>query len=226
MMIARRFIGLSDTRRHSRLFVSPHKYNYPQPLSATTKEWYPYRRMVGQWAADAGEETRKTTNPETHHKLDTSARASFAWLQHPVLGSDHPTSKTYIAKDYAQALNTYAACVTDGLHLNYTVAKIFEIPAAGCVLLVNVELRHVMARVGMFDSVHYIAYRGGRDLREIARVIGRLKEDDGALHHLSHNRLDHLRRRAQHLVLWRHLVAHRAAQVDASVRRRRDMHVS
>jgi hypothetical protein len=117
-----------------------------------------------------------------------------------------------VGKRYAQTLNQYAACLTDGLHLNYTIAKIFEIPAAGCVLLVNAEMRRLLARLGMFDVVHYLAYESASHLRRIVQEAAVLDPQKAPL-------MDGIRRRAQNLVLRRHLVAHRAAQVDASFER-------
>lgn len=139
----------------------------------------------------------------------------FARLQHPVYGSKPGIPAPAVGKRYALRLNEYAACITDGLHLNYTIAKLFEIPAAGCLLLVNAELRPLMAGLGMFDAVHYLAYRrgGGRasTKKHLRNLVQMLLDPQNAQH------VANVRRRAQNLVMRRHMVAHRVAQVDASL---------
>lgn len=102
-------------------------------------------------------------------------------------------------------LNRYAACLTDGLHFNYTIAKIFEIPAAGCLLLINSEMKSFLARLGFFDAVHYLAYDDANSLSALV---------DQVLHPWSKVATYAMRRRAQQLVWRRHTVARRAAELD------------
>jgi hypothetical protein len=150
------------------------------------------------------------------HRRATKFAAAVK-LDHPVYDGGGSASQgaqqmpaPIVGKRYAQTLNRYATCLTDGLHLNYTIAKIFEIPAAGCVLLVNAEMRPLLARLGMFDSVHYLAYESGAHLRRLVQQAVMVLDLQNA------QLMEGIRRRAQQLLMRRHLVAHRVAQVDAS----------
>lgn len=150
---------------------------------ATNKEWYPYRHMVAKWSDDQ----------------------RFVVLSHP--GYTHFQGSTHIGREFALQLNRHIACMTDGLHLNYTIAKIFEIPAAGCLLLINSEMKPFLARLGFFEAVHFLAYDDASSLRALVERV---------LDPRSAKAIHVIRRGAQQLVWRRHIVARRAAELDCS----------
>lgn len=154
---------------------------------ATSKEWYPYRHLVERWIAG---------------KRDPR----FVLLGHPGYSRFNGSSVT--GRGYASQLNRYAACVTDGLHLNYTIAKVFEMSAAGCLLLINVEMRPVLSRLGFFETVHFLTYQDASTLSDIVGLV---------LDPRNTQRLDDMRRRAQRIVLRRHIVTHRIAELHVGV---------
>lgn len=154
---------------------------------ATTQSWYPYRHMAHRWIV---------------RKHDRR----FAMLDHP--GYTHFNENPFIGRGFALQLNKYCACLTDGLHLNYTIAKVFEIPAAGCLLLINAEMRSLLARLGLFDGVHFLSYGDGNSLNAL---VDRVIDPRNA------RKIKAMRKRAQALVLWRHIVVHRAAGIHASL---------
>jgi hypothetical protein len=127
----------------------------------------------------------------------------FVILDHP--GYENFQGSPVVGRGFAMQLNKYAACLTDGLHLNYTIAKIFEIPAAGCLLVVNSEMKPFLARLGFYDGLHFLAYDGARVLSEL---VDRVLDPRNAKAILT------IRRRAQQLVWRRHSVASRAAELD------------
>lgn len=155
---------------------------------ATSQEWYPYRHMVQRW-------------------IVRERDSRFVLLNHP--GYTHFHGNLSIGRGYALYLNRHAACITDGLHLNYTVAKVFEIPAAGCLLLINAEMTPLLVRLGLFEGVHFLTYHDASTL--IARV-------DQLLDPRSAPQINAMRQMAQTITLRRHIVAHRAAEIHANLR--------
>lgn len=72
-------------------------------------------------------------------------------------------------KDFAQHLWRYLACVTDGGMFNYILAKNFEIPAVGALLITHNKLHDVLAMNGFLVGVHYISYGNAIELEERVR---------------------------------------------------------
>lgn len=155
-------------------------------LSGATKpKFYPYRHMVERWIRD---------------KNDTR----FEQLEHP--GYANYTGIRTLGRGYAEHVNKYVACIVDGLILNYTIAKVFEIPAAGCLLLFNDEMVPWMRDLGFEPYQHYIPYNR-TSLDAIADfVLDPQNLDD----------ITAMRKRAQQLVRARHRIHHRVDLLHAT----------
>ena len=153
--------------------------------------WYPYRHAIKRSASKRPNDSR------------------IRILEHP--GYTHFKQSRFLGRGFASELNRYVACITDGLHLNYTIAKVFEIPSAGCLLLINAEMRAALARHGMFDGVHFLSYRNRR--QSLERVV------DYILRPANAAKIRAKRQRAQALVWRRHLVVHKAAALRSVVAR-------
>lgn len=147
---------------------------------ASYRDHYPYRAIVAD-KISAGD-------------------ARFEQQEHP--GYNNPDPETLGAR-FAARLNSYLACVTDGLIYNYTVAKMLELPAAGCLLLVNGEMAPILAQLGFVAGTHYLAYTAA----SLDAVV------DAVLDPANAAAVDALRAQGQALVWARHTVAHRAAAV-------------
>lgn len=127
----------------------------------------------------------------------------FELLPHP--GYGNTTGVATLGSDYARYLSQYAACLTCGAALNYTVSKIFEIPAAGCLLLVNGEMEPLLRELGFEPFTHYVPYT-------------HTTLDSAADYALDPKNFEHvtaMRRAAQDLVRARHQVHHRVTQLHA-----------
>lgn len=74
-----------------------------------------------------------------------------------------------IKEKYANMLHKYLCCLTDSSVFNYTLAKYFEIPATGSLLIANStpDLKHL----GFMDGVHYIQVNAMNVFNEISKVI-------------------------------------------------------
>jgi spore maturation protein CgeB len=117
------------------------------------------------------------------------------------------TTKPHLGRRFAFHLNKYVACVTDGLHLNYVIAKVFELPAAGCLLLINADLKAPLARLGMFDGAHYLSYKDATELSWLVKYWLFDPENKPTIMRI--------KRRAQQVVYRQHTVEHRTAALDA-----------
>ena len=155
------------------------------PGRATKPKFYPYRHMVERWIWDQND-TR------------------FEQLEHP--GYGNYTGVTTLGRGYAEHVNKYVACIVDGLILNYTIAKVFEIPAAGCLLLFNDEMVPWMRDLGFQPYKHYIPYNQDT-LGPIADFLLDPQNLDG---------INAMRTRAQQLVRARHRIRHRVDLLHAT----------
>lgn len=152
---------------------------------STLPKFYPYRYMVERWIRD---------------RNDTR----FEQLEHP--GYKNYTGVRTLGRGYAEHVNKYVACIADGLILNYTVAKVFELPAAGCLLLLNDEMAPWVQELGFEPFRHYIPYNKS-SLDAIA---------DFLLDPQNLEAINIMRRRAQQLVRAKHQIHHRVALLHAT----------
>ena len=116
---------------------------------------------------------------------------------------DHETNPS-IGRAYAKRINAYRAAFTDSSKYRYAVAKYFEIPATGSLLLADRAVSEPLSRLGFIDGVHYIGV-SDEDLEE--KIEYTLDENN-------HMELDQVRRNGQELVWRRHKTADRARSID------------
>ena len=187
--------GLSYERDRVRVWYVPHAAGplFQLPLNPHPRElvllsgasnlpWYPYRAMV--------------------RDMIRAGDARFAELPHAgYAGADRSKSSGKVGLAFAMHLRDHLACITDGLTLNYTVAKIFEIPATGCLLLLNSEMSALVRDLGVRPWVHYAPY----DAETLNRTV------DFVLHPANRRLVDSIRAQGQALVWSRHTSAHRVA---------------
>jgi len=154
-------------------------------LSGAVNSRYPLRERL--------QELRETTTlPIVYHR-------------HPGYhcGYDHSTSAD-VGGGYARKLRRYRVGFTDCLRFRYLVAKHFEVPATGALLLADRAASEGLRALGFLEDVHYVATTS-RDLEDKIRYLL-----DGA----RHPDLDQIRRRGQALVWERHMVGDRARLLD------------
>jgi hypothetical protein len=105
---------------------------------------------------------------------------------------------------YARRLQGCFAAFTDSSKYQYVVAKYFEIPATGCLLVADDTVKSVLRRLGFIEHMHYVP-------------VSKLNLEaslEWVLHPGNRPLLDMVRERAQRLVLDRHLTGNRAQQID------------
>ncbi|HLK68998.1 MAG TPA: glycosyltransferase [Bryobacteraceae bacterium] len=147
-----------------------------------------------------------------HYPLRQRMKTLFQEKRFPIVYHEHPgyhcnfdyESSNDIGKAYAQMINSCRASFVDSSVFGYVVAKYFEIPAAGSVLLADDAVWKPLEQLGFQAGVHYIGV-SSRDLEDAIQYV---------LHAANWPILDEMRRRAQQLVLTRHTTSDRARLID------------
>jgi hypothetical protein len=131
---------------------------------------------------------------------------------HPIVRHRHPgyhcgydhARATSVGPGYARAIQRYRTAFTDASIHGYLVAKFLEIPATGALLMADASVSEPMRRLGFIAGEHYVPASAG-DLEDRLREV---------LDESNHPRLDAMRKKAQALVLGRHMIADRARLID------------
>jgi len=140
---------------------------------------------------------------------ELSQAGAYAIVRH-----DHPgydTGYDYdqneaVGRGYAMKINSYRAAFTDSSRFHYVLAKYFEIPATGALLVADDSVSGPLRQLGFVENEHYVAVSAD-NLEEKIRFV---------LDERNHDELDQLRRRGQELVWERHKSSDRARQIDAA----------
>jgi hypothetical protein len=118
-------------------------------------------------------------------------------------GYDHPNDPT-AGPGYARLIGRYRVAFTDCLTYRYVIAKYFEIPAVGALLLADRGVVDPLARLGFVADVHYVP-ASVEDLEEKVRYV---------LDESNRSRLDDMRRRAWAMIRQSHTTSDRARLID------------
>ena len=141
--------------------------------------------------------------------LHDERRYSIAYHAHPGYHCQYDYEKNEtIGRGYAEKLNKYRAGFTDALTYGYVVAKYFEIPATGALLLADDAVQGPLRHLGFIENQHYISV-SIKNLEERIRYV---------LDEANHEELDKIRRRGQELVWKKHKASDRARQINDACR--------
>lgn len=149
-----------------------------------------------------------------YYPLRDRIRALSQTGAYAIVCHDHPgyyTGYDYdqnegVGRGYATKINNYRAAFTDSSKFHYVLAKYFEIPATGALLVGDDSVGDPLSRLGFIENEHYVAVSDA-DLEEKIRFV---------LDERNHEELDQIRRRGQELVWERHKSIDRARQIDAA----------
>jgi hypothetical protein len=142
-------------------------------------------------------------------RLYDAGRAGIEFLPHPGYYENYDyNSDARIGTGYARAIHQRLVGFTDPTVLDYVVAKYFEIPATGALLLAGDSVRQPLEELG---------FAGGRDYLPVSEE--NLEEQlEYVLDDRNRERIDDIRREGQTLVQARHTTRDRAAQIDEIAR--------
>jgi len=154
-------------------------------LSGAINDYYPLRMLLRDIARRRPELVRAHDHPGYYlrYKYEIDGR---------------------IGRGYAEKIGACLAALTDGLKYRYIVAKHFEIPAAGALLIADRSCAPQLAMLGFVDGEHYLA-ASTDDLEQIV---------ERALDPRNRESIDAIRRRGHALVHARHTTACRAREID------------
>jgi hypothetical protein len=175
------------------------------PHAASTDFMLPYN--------EAAENSIFISGAVSHHyPLRQQMMKLFAQNSYSIKSHPHPgyhagydyNSNSNIGRGYAEKINKYRVGFTDCLTFRYVVAKYFEIPATGALLLAEGAVKEPLKELGFIENVHYIPV-SQEDLEERVKYV---------LDETNREELDQVRRRAQKLVWERHTTSNRAKLID------------
>ena len=109
-----------------------------------------------------------------------------------------------LGRSHAMKINNCRAAFTDSSIFKYVVAKYFEIPATGALLLADDSVSGPLGQLGFVEFEHFVPVSEETLEERIGFVLDQR----------NHAQLDEIRSRAQELVLERHKTADRARQID------------
>jgi hypothetical protein len=127
--------------------------------------------------------------------------------EHPgyYIGFDYQRNES-VGRGYARRINRYRAAFTDSSIFSYVLAKYFEIPATGALLVADQAVSGPLAQLGFIENEHYVPVSDNNLEEKIAFVLDERNHDE----------LDQIRKRAQELVWASHKSIDRARQIDAA----------
>ncbi len=123
---------------------------------------------------------------------------------HPGYGDFDFDRDARVGPGYAAQIASCLAAFTDALCLLYIVAKHFEIPATGALLIAERDAVAQLEALGFVDGVHYVSATP----EDVEAVIERVLDPR------NRPEIDAIRRRGHALVHERHTVLDRARQID------------
>ena len=154
-------------------------------LSGAEGQHYPLRRRVKQMHAEGVYSISYHPHPGYHCQYDYGTNEN-------------------VGRRYAEKINRYRAAFTDSLVYGYVVAKYFEIPATGALLVADDAVRGPLKRLGFIENQHYLPL-SKESLEEKIRYV---------LDEANHAELDKIRRAGQELVQSSHKTSDRARRIN------------
>jgi hypothetical protein len=186
-----------EARNFSRCIWLPH--------SASPDFFLPFNPQAENTLLLSGATSRVYPLRELVKALCDSGNYRIFHHPHPGYGTDYDNDgDPRVGQGYGRLINRFRAAFTDCSIYRYAVAKHFEIPATGALLLADRAIAGPLLDLGFVDGEHYIT-ASDDDLEDRVRYI---------LDEANHDEIDAVRRRAQALVWERHKTSDRAALID------------
>ncbi|WP_263352902.1 glycosyltransferase family protein [Acidicapsa acidisoli] len=127
-------------------------------------------------------------------------------LEHPGYFEDYDyANDPRVGPGYAATIHQYLAGFTDAAIYRYVVAKHFEIPATGALLVTDSVVEEPLRELGFIEGVHYIATTLETLEDKIRYVLDERNREE----------MNSIRRNGQALVLSTHCTQHRSQLLDS-----------
>ena len=188
---------------------------YPELPSAERVLWIPHSAspdfMLGY--SQHPENSILLSGAINHHyplrqemqTLHTQRSYAIAYHAHPGYHCWYNYAEnTDVGRGYAERINKCRAGFAESSKYGYLVAKYFEIPATGALLLADAAVSEPLKELGFIENEHYLPVTK-EDLEDRVRYV---------LDERNHKELDEIRKRGQELVWERHKTSDRAKQIN------------
>lgn len=147
-----------------------------------------------------------------HYPLRQRVKLLYDAQTYPIAYHPHPgyhcgydyERDDRVGRGYASKLNRYLTGFADSPRYGYVVAKYFEIPATGSLLLADASVGEHFGRLGFIDGVHYVSVTSENLEERLAYVLDERHREE----------VDEIRRVGQALVWQRHRTCDRARRID------------
>jgi Glycosyl transferases group 1 len=147
-----------------------------------------------------------------HYPLRQQVKALYDQQAYPIAYHQHPgyhcryhyERDENVGSGYAAKIHHYRVGFTDASKYGYTVAKYFEIPATGALLLADDTVREPLQQLGFEAYVHYIPAAQHNLEQQIQYVLDEPCPPE----------IDRIRKQGQRFIRERHTTHHRAEQID------------
>ena len=147
-----------------------------------------------------------------HYPLRLRMKALADSGSYPIVFQPHPgyysnfdyETGSSVGPGFARRMNLFRVAFTDSSKHHYALAKYFEIPATGALLLADRAISEPLKSVGFIEGLNYVGVADGDLEEQIAYVLDERNRDE----------LDQIRKRGQHLVWQKHKTSDRARQID------------
>lgn len=125
-------------------------------------------------------------------------------LQHPGYGAtmSNDTSYYYGGQRYSVYMKKYVFGLGTCQSVHYAIAKLFELPANGLVLVTTDDLVPILEKLGLNFDEHFLTIDCSSE-EKLIEEISRIKK-------ISNNNLLKIRKKSQNIIFERHLTKHRA----------------
>lgn len=135
----------------------------------------------------------------------SNQKDKFTLLTHPNYKKfDYDNLKNLkIGNNFGKVLNAHICCFTDCSSLQYILAKYFEIPASGSLLLAEENAYCDLEKLGFIDNVNYIKCTKNNIMNKINWI----------LNPVNINEVNKIRRCGQNHVLNNHHISHRVTKM-------------
>lgn len=206
------------------VLVGTYTYQMDEYFAAVTHEMNPRDLPMTLWLPhSAGPDfTRSSFNTFPIRKILLSGARGANWYplrhwlgafqeSHRDLMDVYQHSGYYVSDNqseiFASYLRAYQAGVTTTLLFHYVIAKVFEIPATGALLLVNRDVAPLLQALDLNEMEHYVGF----DRMDPATAMR------WALDPVNQEAVDKIRQAGMELVRKQHMVSNRVQALDQFV---------
>jgi hypothetical protein len=142
---------------------------------------------------------------EQMKRLHEQGSYAIAYHPHPGYSCDYDYDNNRdVGQGYAAKIHNHRAGFTDSSNYKYVVAKYFEIPATGALLLADDAVAAQLKDLGLIEHRHYLPVSSGNLEERIQYVLSEK----------NHQELDEIRKLGQELIWEKHKASDRARIID------------